>query len=128
MPRRKPRRKVPPKPVAVVEKRDGKPASPPMMIVRSFERMTPEGRRRLRIYGGLMLTLSVTLPLVGGLFVELSPYYWIFSGVITVAGLCLIWPELGLWLMNSIPNALAKILPTKLLSRPDRRNNSGDQE
>lgn len=75
-----------------------------------------------------MLTLSVTLPLVGGLFVELSPYYWIFSGVITVAGLCLIWPELGLWLMNSIPNALAKILPTKLLSRPDRRNNSGDQE
>ncbi len=129
MPRRKPRAKVPPKP-AVVEKREsgGKPASPPLMIVRSYENMTPQGRRRLRIAGALMLILSITLPLVGGLFVELSAYYWIFSGVITVAGLCLLWPELGLWLVNAIPNALVKILPSKLLSRPDRRTNSEDQE
>lgn len=124
MSRRRSRAKVPPKPIVEKRRTD---ASPPMMIFRSFENMTTQARRRLRIYGAMMLALSVTLPLVGGLFVELSAYYWIFSGVITVAGLCLIWPELGLWLMNSIPNALAKILPTKFLSRPDRRSNSEDK-
>ncbi len=102
-------------------------ASPPMLIVQSFERMTPKARMRLRVGGALMLIASIMLPLVGGLFVELSAYYWIFSGFISLAGLCLLWPELGIWLVKAIPNALVKILPSKLLSRPDRRSNSEEE-
>ena len=73
-----------------------------------------------------MMAVSILLPMVGGLFVDLSIYYWIFSGVVTFAGLCLVWPQMGLWLISAIPNGLAKILPSKLLSRPDRRNNGPD--
>ncbi len=100
--------------------------SPPMQIEESYRRMSHAGRRRLRIYGGSMMLAATGLPLVGGLFVELSPYYWIFSGVVVFAGLCLVWPQMGLWLVSAIPSGLAKILPSKMLSRPDRRNNGPD--
>ena len=97
--------------------------SPPLQIEESYRRMSHAGRRRLRIYGAVMMFAAIGLPLVGGLFVELSIYYWLFSGVVTFAGLCLVWPQMGLWLISAIPNGLAKILPSKMLSRPDRRKN-----
>jgi hypothetical protein len=69
-----------------------------------------------------MTTVAILLPLVGGLFVELSIAYWIFSGVFALVGVSLIMPQLGMWLIGAIPNAITKILPSKMFKRPDRRN------
>lgn len=95
--------------------------SPPLQIVQAYQAMTPVNRKRVRILGGSMTGVAVIVPLVGGLFVELSVAYWIFSGVIALVGVSLVFPQMGMWLISAIPNGITKILPSKMFSRPDRR-------
>ncbi len=98
--------------------------SPPLQIIQAYQAMTPQNRKRIRIGGAAMTTVAILLPLVGGLFVELSIAYWIFSGVFALVGVSLILPQLGMWLIGAIPNAITKILPSKMFKRPDRRGSA----
>ena len=64
---------------------------------------------------GLRAFTSAGLPLV----------FWLFSGVVMVVGVSLAWPQLGIYLIGSLPNAIGKLLPKSwatLLKKPDRRN------
>lgn len=97
--------------------------SPPTVIAQSYQAMGPEGRSRLRKIGGLMLAFGIGMPMVGELFLVLSWVYWIFAGFVAMAGLCLVWPELGIYVLDVVPKALIKIAPnTREILRPNRRD------
>ena len=106
------------------EKKRGVNSGPPTMIMASFKEMGKKGRMRMRFSGSALMAFAVGMPMIAGLFVELSIPYWLFSGVIFFGGFCLLWPEMGLYLIDRVPAGIAKIMPTRLLSRPDRRNDS----
>lgn len=97
---------------------------PPTLIMQSYERMGTVGRGRLRWIGGGMLVFGVGMPMVAELFMPLSWVYWTFSGFVAIAGLCLLWPEMGLVLLDRIAGVLARFLPSKKLAdavKPERR-------
>ncbi len=112
----------------MTEERRIKNGGPPTAIAQSWQAMGPQGRRRLRGVGGTVMALSLLFPLVGGLFVELVVYYWIFSAAGFFGGLSLMWPEMGLALIDRVPAGIAKLLPTSLLNRPDKRSTKEGEE
>jgi len=114
---------MPSQPEARPERRGGGRSAPTMMM-QGYEAMGHGGRRRLRWAGYVMMAAA------GGTALwrssgDPSVYWWLFTGVIFLCGVCFVFPQMGLQLIEAIPTGLAKILPTKLLSRPDRR---GDEE
>ncbi len=96
-------------------------APPPTATTQAYQRLTELSKRRMRIIGAGMLLVSVTLPLVAGIWVELSPTYWGFAGAIAAGGVSLVFPPLGLALLELLPSLVAKLGPASLLGRPDRR-------
>lgn len=94
--------------------------SPSTQILQGYERMGHTGRRRLMWIGLVMMAAA------GGTGLWSSSgdspvAWWLFTGLIFLSGLCLVFPQLGLQLIEAVPGAIAKLLPTKMLSRPDRR-------
>ena len=98
--------------------------TPPTIILQSYQAMGPDGRRRLRKVGGCMLLFGIGMPMAIEPFLPLSWVYWTFSGFVAIAGLCLVWPEGGFFLLDKIANVLARFLPSKKLAeavKPERR-------
>lgn len=96
--------------------------TPPNVIAQSYQAMGPEGRKRLRIVGGCMMAFGIGMPMIAELFVVMSWVYWTFSAFVALAGLCLLWPEMGILLLSVIPNILARFWPAKKKAlKPERR-------
>jgi hypothetical protein len=92
------------------------------MIMQSYQAMGPEGRKRLRIVGGCMIAFGIGMPMVAELFVLLSWVYWVFAGFVALTGICLLWPEMGILLLNVIPNIVARFWPRGAdKMKPERR-------
>ena len=89
---------------------------PPTLIEASYLRMGKGGRRRLRLAGGCMTAIGILTPMTAGLVKHLELVYWIFSAVVALVGLGMIWPEYGIELLNYMPGAVTRLL------RPDRRD------
>lgn len=115
-----------------IEDRRERSEGPPTLIMQSYQDMGTEGRRKMQKIGLGILLFTVAVPMTAGIFVELPTTYWLFSGVGMVLGLCLLWPQLGVWAVNAIPAAVSRLMPSKKLAdalRPDRRDarEDGDQ-
>ncbi len=102
-------------------------SSPPTLMMQGYEAMGHTGRRRLRWAGFAMITVSVGIPLIAGIWVAFPIVYWLFSGAVALSGTCFVFPQLGLQLIEVIPGFIAKVVPTRLLSRPDRRSEDRDE-
>lgn len=96
--------------------------TPPTIIMQSYQAMGPQGRARLRMAGGGMMAFGIGMPMVAELFIPLSWVYWVFAAFVALAGLCLLWPEMGILLLNVIPRTVERFWPAKAKAlRPERR-------
>lgn len=115
-----------------MDRRERKQGDPPTLLMRSFTEMEKEEKWRFQKVGLGLLFFTAAVPMIAGIFYELSPAYWVFSGLMAIVGVCLAWLPLGVWLLSSVPNALTKMLPghklTDLLKRPDRRERDEDDD
>ncbi len=119
------------------ERRNSTSGKPPTALMQSYSGMGHQKRKELKRLGYAILVFSIAVPvlsstvvnaLVGG--APLPIIVWLFCGVGMIVGLCLAWPEMGIYLLSRLPAAVSKLLPSKLaglLRRPDRRNNDADQ-
>jgi len=89
------------------------------MIMQGYEKMGSAGRRRLLWIGLGMVSAGGGV----GLFASaLSFYRFIIVLVFVAVGSAFIFPQYGILFLEKILNFIPKIAPTKLLSRPDRRD------
>jgi len=105
--------------------------SPPTLILQSYQAMGSRGRTRLRKIGGVMIGVGIVPPMAIEPFRPLHWVYWVFAGLVALAGLCLLWPEMGLVLLDRIGKVLARFLPSKKLSdvlTPERRAGRDGEE
>lgn len=104
---------------------------PPTYLMQSYAEMTPAGKQALRVLGISIMLFTIGLPM--GAQVALSilnrpglpGLFWLFSGVGLVVGLSLVWPQLGIHMLSSLPRAVHGLLPSKwasMLRRPERRS------
>lgn len=100
------------------QREDTSTGGPPTMIMQGYEKMGHEGRKRLRWIGMTMLTAAGGVGLFGG---ALSFYRFVIVLAFLVVGTGFIFPQYGLLVFEKLPDFIAKLTPTKLLSRPDRR-------
>ena len=119
----------------IAEERRSRSARPPTYLMQSYNEMTAQARKGLRKLGVGILLFCIALPMVAQVTLSvldrpgLSAVFWLFSGVGMVVGLCLVWPQLGIYAIGALPGAVRKLLPTKLaagLARPDRRGDEND--
>ena len=107
-----------------IERRSGN-GSPPTVVMLAYRDMDPELKRLLQRVGLWMVIFGAVMPMAIEPFVELSWVYWMFSLVIVVAGIGLLWPPFGVWLGNLLAELAIKLVPaTKDVLRPDRRGES----
>lgn len=98
--------------------------TPPTIIMQSYQAMEPEDKRRLQKLGLGLTVFGVGMPMAIEPFVVLSWVYWTFSGLVAVAGICLLWPAGGFFLLDRIARTLARFIPSKKVEevlRPERR-------
>lgn len=87
----------------------------PTKLEHAFSEMSRKDKARFQIFGFGMLSFSIALPMVGGLFISIPGYYWLFSGVVMLISVCFLVPRLGVYLITSLPNGIAKIVPSAKL-------------
>lgn len=113
------------------EERRSRIGRPPTYLMQSINGLSPQKKRQLSHIGYGLLIFSVVVPMLASVGLRaftsagLPLVFWLFSGVVMVVGVSLAWPQLGIFLIGSLPNAIGKLLPKSwatLLKRPDRRN------
>ena len=95
---------------------------PPTMVMQSFQDMGTKGRRKMQWAGGILMAMASTAGLIVPLIATPPIAYYILVGVIFVVGAGFFWPQYGVLILNAIPAGIAKIIPSRLLSRPERRS------
>lgn len=114
------------------QERRNSSAKPPTALMQSYLAMPSRKRRELKLVGLGLLVFSFVVPVLATIGlrafvgVGLHPLVWLFCGVGMIVGLSITWPEMGIYLLGTLPKAVATLLPSKLaglLKRPDRRNN-----
>lgn len=110
------------------ERRSSTPSSgPPTMLMQSYQDMGQENRRFMRGIGLGLIAFTVVVPMIGQIALlalgrqGISGFFWTFSGVGFVVGLVFVWPQLGVWAAGAIPAGVAKMLPSRIFGRADRR-------
>lgn len=100
---------------SVPERRTRDTEDLPTKLEHAFSSMSRREKARFQFFGFAMVSFSIGLPMVGGLFIEIPGYYWLFSGVVLLIGVCFLVPRLGVYLITSLPNGIAKIIPSAKL-------------
>lgn len=113
-----------------VERRQDGGDDLPTKLEHAFSEMSRKDKAKFQFFGFGMVAFSIGLPMIAALFVTLPGFYWIFSGLVFLTGVCFLVPRLGVYLLTAAPNAISKIIPSAklkdmLTSRVDRR---GDRE
>jgi hypothetical protein len=114
------------------ERRTNENGKPPTALMQSYQAMQESQRRELKRIGYGLLIFSFVVPVLASIAmrtfagVGLPAIVWLFCGVGMVVGVCLSWPEMGLYLLSRLPNAVGKLLPGKLADKAivtrERRN------
>ena len=104
------------------DERRQRAAGPPTQLLQSYQAMGTKGRKKMTWTGIALITLATSAGLTAPLFREMPIPYYVLVLVIFVAGCGFLWPQYGILLFNAVPAGIAKVLPTKVLNRPDRRN------
>ena len=113
------------------EERRSRVGKPPTYLMQSIAGLSPQKKKQLSHIGIALLIFSVVVPMFASValiaFTEagLPLVFWLFSGVVMVVGVSLTWPQLGIYLIGALPNAIGKLLPKNwatMLKRPERRN------
>lgn len=103
---------------------DGKP---PTALMQSYQAMTRRKRKELKTIGYVLLMFSLVTPVISSIAISafggagLPPLVWLFCGVGMIVGLSLSWPEMGIYLLSRLPSAVVRLLPSRLIDRPERR-------
>lgn len=104
---------------------------PPSYLMRSYDGLSVSKKKQLNRLGLSMLVFGFAVPMLASVGLRaftgagLPLVFWLFSGVVMVVGVSLAWPQLGIYLIGSLPNAVGKLLPKSwatLLKKPERRN------
>ena len=106
--------------VVIVRRAD--PAQSPTIIMQAFDRMDEADKTRLERLGVGMIVVAGGIPLIAGVWYNLSYAYWAFSAGIATLGVTFCFPALGVMLGDRLLR-LAGRLP---LFR-GRRGNNGDK-
>lgn len=107
--------------VVIVRRAD--PAQSPTIIMQAFDRMDDADKTRLERLGVGMIVVAGGVPLVAGIWYDLSYSYWAFSAGIATLGTTFCFPALGVMLGDRMLR-LAGRLP---LFRGRRGNNDADK-
>lgn len=95
---------------------------PPTMIMSAYREMDADDKNKMERIGYALTTGSASVVLVGGLFYDLAVLYFAFAGIVFTAGVCFIFPAMGVWLFDVVIKALEKIIPAiATKTRVDRR-------
>ena len=90
--------------------------------MQAYEAMDTDDRNRLEIMGVGMIVVGGGVPVVAGIFYELSIAYWVFAGALASIGVCFLFPALGTWFIDAAMKLVAKVVPSmRDKIKPDRR-------
>ena len=97
-------------------------SGPPTIIMRTYNEMDEDDKNRLEKLGVGMIVFAGGIPIIAGIFIDLSLAYWLFSASIASLGVCFLFPALGVWFIDVALKVIAMVVPAmKEKVRPDRR-------
>ena len=102
---------------------------PPTFVLHAIKSMDAEEKRFYRSVGLVLSVFCMVAPfvlevvlLMVGVEEGLWSGAWLFAGAGFLAGLCFMFPALGMWLVQHLPSATDRFIPNKVreVLSPDR--------
>jgi len=103
----------------------------PSLVMQSYRDMGTHGRRRMQIAGSILMAASTAYGLTVPPFFTVPAVYLLFVGMIFLVGVGFFWPQYGAMALDTIPTAIAKVLPARRIVDalyPDRRTETREEE